>query len=228
MVVPAASTAGEPVTDEDDPEEDAGTPYRFADDPRPAVDDEPEVVDEEPDVVEDFADDEAGDREYIVAASPDRAYRLYPYGDEVLVLYAGPFRWALAGALASRSRPGEAGGRKAADESARAALARRAAVLDRLTLDELRAEADASAESFRATADNTSVARIEPPGARGPADRKQRAAIAGWVTFRHTATGESDLVLLTKSDARMAMRAFRRALGPENVEVAAGIADGRG
>jgi hypothetical protein len=34
--------------------------------------------------------------------------------------------------------------------------------------------------------------------------------------------------LLTKSDARMAVREFRRVLGPENVEVASGLTDGRG
>jgi hypothetical protein len=228
LVVPATSTAGEPVADLDDLEEDPGTPYRFANDPRAVINDEPDVVDEEPDVVEEFADDEAGDPEYFVAANLDNAYRLYPYGDELLVLHAGPFRWALAGALAARSGPGEAGRYKAADESARAALARRAAVLDRLTLDELRAEADANAESCRVTADNTLIARIEPPAARGPADRKKGPAIAGRVTFRHAATGTWDLVLLTKSDARMAVREFRRVLGPENVEVASGLTDGRG
>jgi hypothetical protein len=234
LVVPATSVVDEVVPDSDAADEDFGAPYGLADDPRPAVDDEPEVVDEDPDVVEEFAGDESGDPEYFVAANPAKAYRVYPYGDELLVLHAGPFRWAFAGALASRSRVGEvgevgqAGGHTAADESARAAVARRAAVLDRLTLDELRAEADANAESCRVTADNTSIARIGPPAARGPADRKKRPAIAGRVTFRHAATGTWDLVLLTKSDARMAVRAFRRVLGPENVEIASGLTDGRG
>jgi|SRR5262245_12820463 len=228
LVVPATSTVGEVVTDCDEADEDPGATYGLADNPRPAVVDGPDVVDEDPDVVEEFADDEAGEPEYFVAANPAKAYRLYLYGDELLVLHAGPFRWALAGALASRSGVGKAAGHTAADASARAALARRAAVLDRLTLDELRAEANANPESCRVTADNTSIARIGPPADHGPADRKKGPAIAGRVTFRHASTGTWDLVLLTKTDTRLAVRAFRRVLGPENVEVAAGLTDGRG
>jgi len=228
LVVPATSAIGELVPDADEAEEEPGTTYGLADNRHPTVDDEPDIVDENPDVVEEFADDDAGDPEYFVAANPAKAYRLYPYGDELLVLHAGPFRWSLAGVLASRSGLGKASARTAADESAREALARRAAALDRLTLDELRAEADAHPESCRVTADNTSMARIGPPAARGPADRKKEPAIAGRVTFRHASTGTWDLVLLTKADARMAARAFRRVLGPENVDVASGPVDGRG
>ena len=220
LVVPATSLIGEPVPDSDEADEEPGAAYGLADDRRPTVDDGPEIVDEAPDVVEEFADDEAGDPEYFVAANPAKAYRLYLYGDELLVLHAGPFRWPLARALASRTGFAKAGGQSVADQSARDALVRRAAVLDRLTLDELRAEADANSESCRVTADNTSMARIGPQAARGPADRKKGPAIAGRVTFRHASTGNWDLVLLTKPDARMAVRAFRRVLGPENVEVA--------
>ena len=88
LVVPATSAADEMVTDGDEADDEAGATYGLADDPRPAVDAEPEVVDEHPDVVEEFAGDEAGDPEYFVAANPAKAYRLYPYGDELLVLHA--------------------------------------------------------------------------------------------------------------------------------------------
>jgi len=218
LTVPATSAVDEVVPDCDDADEDPGATYGLADDPLPAVADEPDVVDEQPDVVEEFAGDEAGEPEYFVAANPSKAYRLYPYNDELLVLHAGPFRWSLARTLTSRSGLGKAGGHVAADELARTALARRAAVLDRMTLDELRAEADANAESCRLTVDNTSRARIEPPAGRQLADRK-KPAIAGRMTFRHAATGTWDLVLLTKSDVRIAVQTFRRMLGSDNVEV---------
>src|SRR5262245_45225832 len=116
LVVPATSTASDVVPDDDTADEDPGPAYGLAEDPRPAVDDDPDVVAEELEVVDEIAHDEASDPDYFVAATPAKAYRLYPYGDELLVLHAGPFRWALAGALASRSRVVETGGNKPADE----------------------------------------------------------------------------------------------------------------
>src|SRR5262245_36009903 len=128
LVVPATSADNEVVSDCEVVDEDLDAPYRLADDPRPVIDDEPDVVDDDPDVVEEL--DEVGEPEYFVAASPSKAYRVYPYRDELLVLDAGPFQWALAGVLASRSGMAKAGGR--ADDPARAAMARRTAALDRL------------------------------------------------------------------------------------------------
>ena len=90
---------------------DDAPPLRLAPAAVPEADDEPEVVgDAEPaEMVEDAEPDEDGSPEYFVAAYPPgstlrhpKTFRLYPYGRELLVLYAGPFCWALVGTLTDR------------------------------------------------------------------------------------------------------------------------------
>lgn len=207
LVVPAATVEDdEPVTDFDAEEESTGGAYGLAGEsapaPVPALDDEPELVDDDEEVVAEVEQDDSSPV-YLVAATKSKTFRLYPDRDEVLVLHAGP-------------------GTAAGDAAARKGLTKRAAVLDRMALGELRAEAGSDPHSFRITADNTTNARIEPPAAGA---REKRAV--GRLTFTHATAGAWDLVLRTPADARLAMKAFRRALGEEQVVVTLRLTDGR-
>lgn len=252
LVVPPPDD--EPVSDLE--VEDAAPAYRFADAPLPVVedapavftaDDEPEVVDDEVEVVEEPEPGPAadGDPEYFVAAYPPgttlrhpKTFRVYPYGDELLVLHAGPFCWGLVGTLTDRPgvretvhrhEVGLGGGLLGVDTDAivRRQLASRAAVLDRMTLAELRAEAGSDGLSFRVSADTTPGVRIEPPPRDDYAETRTAHLITGRLKFTHATAGKWELVLLSPAEARMAMRAFRRVLGDENVEVTLRLKDGR-
>jgi hypothetical protein len=214
----------------------------------PRVDDEPEVVDEEPEVIDEVEevaeeaeeaaeeDDAPGDPTFFVAAySPStslrqpKTFRFYRYRDELLAVHAGPFGWAAVEKLADRPGVQEKNRRYDGfghgmetdfEESVRKGLARRAAVLDRMTLDELRAETGSDALSFRITPENTTAARIEPPSPRhGDEDRRAVEWTVGRLKFTHAAAGKWDLLLVTTADVRLAIKAFRRVLGVENVEV---------
>jgi len=261
LVVPAADD--EDVVD-DVEVEDGPTTYRFADGaPIPLVDDAPplrrapEVVpeaDDEPEVVGDADPDDATDDpppdddatpEYFVAAYPPgstlrhpKTFRLYSYGSELLVLYAGPFCWTLVGTLTDRpgvretvhrDEMGSGVGLLGADTDVivRKQLAQRAAVLDRMTLGELRAEAGTDRFSFRVTAENTPKARIEPPPRDDYAETRTAHLVAGRVKFTHATAGKWELMLLSLAEAKMAVRAFRQVLGHENVEVTLRLKDGR-
>jgi hypothetical protein len=220
--------------------EDVPAPPRPAAAAIPKLDDAPEVVgDAEP---EEAPEADAGDAEpvYFVAAYPPgvslrqpKTFRLYPYRGELLVLHAGPFAWAQVNLLADR--PGvpdddrkkvrEAGALGSgmttdADEFVRRGLARRAAVLDRMTLAELRAEADTDPLSFRVTPETTPRARIEPPVRHEDDDWRAHTFTVGRLKFTHPKAGKWDLVLVTRADARAAVREFRRVLGDDHVEVA--------
>src|SRR3954447_13360852 len=226
---------------------DDAPPLRLAPAAVPQVDDEPEVVgDAEPaEVVEDAEPDDDATPEYFVAAYPPgstlrhpKTFRLYPYGSELLVLHAGPFCWTLVGTLTDRPGVresvhrddlGSGAGPLGADTDVivRKQLAQRAAVLDRMTLAELRAEAGVDRFSFRVTADTTPKARIEPPPRDDYAETRTAHLVTGRVKFAHATAGKWELMLLSPAEAKMAMRAFRRALGDENVEVTLRLKDGK-
>jgi hypothetical protein len=176
---------------------------------------------------------------YFVAAYPPgvslrqpKTFRLYPYRDELLVLHAGPFAWAQVNLLADRPGIPDADRKKVreagalgsgmvtdADEFVRKGLAKRAAVLDRMTLDELRAEADTDPLSFRVTPETTPRARIEPPTSHGDEDWRAHTFTVGRLKFTHPKAGKWDMVLVTRADALAAVREFRRVLGDEHVDV---------
>jgi hypothetical protein len=113
------------------------------------------------------------------------------------------------------------------DVIVRKQLAQRAAILDRMTLGELRAEAGADRFSFRVTAENTPKARIEPPPRDDYAETRTAHLVAGRVKFTHATAGKWELMLLSLAEAKMAVRAFRQVLGHENVEVTLRLKDGR-
>jgi hypothetical protein len=253
MLVIGSGPDDEPVTDVE--VEDTATTYRLAGDL--AADSEPELVDDlEPadDDVE-FVDDaeiiddeldEYAEPEFFVAVYPTKStlrhpktFRIYRCGRELLVLHAGPFAWGLVSTLtdrpgvreefAHRRDSGLGGGVLGtdADEIARRKLAQRAAVFDRMSLPELRAEAESDALSFRVSADNTPKVRIEPPKPGMFEDRRANDLVVGRLSFTHATTGKWELMLLSQADARMAMAAFRRVLGHENVHVTLKLREAR-
>jgi hypothetical protein len=93
-------------------------------------------------------------------------------------------------------------------------ITRRAAVLDAMSPEQIRAEADSEKMSFRVTAENVKNVRIDPEDTVGV----QIKSVA-LLLFRHEPTGKWRLALLTHKDARLAARAFRQVLGKDAVEV---------
>jgi hypothetical protein len=89
------------------------------------------------------------------------------------------------------------------------------AVLDAMSAEQLRAEAESEKRSYRATADNVRDVSIDPYD-RAAGSRTGSAAL---LSFRHDPTGMWKLSLLKLKDARAAARAFRKLLGKESVEV---------
>ena len=196
-------------------------------------------------LVEEAAPADDGEPEFFVAVYPPgttlrhpKTFRIYPYGNELLVLHAGPFCWGLVGTLTDRPGvretvrrdSGTGGGGPLGidtDVIVRRQLTQRAAVLDRMTLAELRAEAGSDPVSFRVSADNTPKARIEPPPRDDYAETRTSHLITGRLKFAHATAGKWEMVLLSPAEARMAMRAFRQVLGDDNVEVTLRLKDGR-
>ena len=82
-----------------------------------------------------------------------------------------------------------------------------------------RADVDSDKLSFKVTADNTPKARIDPPRPGMFEDSHANDAVVARLTFAHATAGKWELVLLSQADAKLAMGAFRRVLGYENVEV---------
>ena len=219
-------------------EDDSPAPYGLADDrpPVPARRPDPEPVE--------AAVEDDGRPDYFAAvyeggvAHKPRIFRVYPDGDELLFVSAGPFNWSLVDAAVGRTAMrnmairntvmyGAAGagiGLLAAGAMAvmnavdRRAVAQRAAALDPMTLDDLRAEVDADKDSFRVTAGDTTEARILPPYTGFLADKTGPQPV-GQLKFKHDPTGKWTLLFLTKPDARAAIKAFRRVLGRDGVEV---------
>lgn len=184
--------------------------------------------------------------EYFIAAFDGsllhlpKLYRIYPDGDGLLVIHAGPFNWWMVDALKSwagargvAARAGAVHGAAVGFGVGLAAsvvgiftsaseareLAKRAAVLDPMPIDQLRTQTVADKASFRLTADTASDVRIYPPSTGILANRKVQGAIVGNLRFTHKPTGKRDFLLLTKPDAKAAIRGFRSALGKENVAV---------
>jgi hypothetical protein len=184
--------------------------------------------------------------EYFVAAYEGtlvhlpKLYRIYADGDGLLVIHAGPFNWWMVDALKTWAgirntavRTGAAHGAAVGFGIGLAAsvvgiftganeareLAKRAAVLDPLPIEQLRTQTLADKNSFRLTADNAADVRIYPPSTGIFANKNVQGAIVGNLRFTHRPTGKWDFLLLTKQDAKAAIRAFRGALGKENVSV---------
>jgi hypothetical protein len=190
--------------------------------------------------------DPKGPPDYFIAAYDGslvhfpKLYRIYPDGDGLLVIHAGPFNWWMVDSLRNWAGARDTAVRTAAGHGAAAGfgiglaasvvgiftgaseareLAKRAAVLDPMPMEQLRTQTVADKASFRLTADTASDVRIYPPSTGIFANRKVQGEIVGNLHFTHRPTGKWDLLLLTKPDAKAAIRAFRGALGKENVAV---------
>jgi hypothetical protein len=94
-------------------------------------------------------------------------------------------------------------------------ITQRLELIDSLSPEQLREEAQSEKWSFRATADNVKgVVRIDPHDGSGG-----RPGSAARLSFRHDPTGKWKLILVARKDARAAVRAFREVLGDDGVEV---------
>lgn len=225
-------------------EHNAPAAYGLADDrpPVPSRD-----ADEEPEIVEGELPPDDGKPDYFAVGydgsgslvHKPRSFRVYPDGDELLFVHAGPFNWHCidaaigrdairAMAIRNTAMYGAAGaglGLVAAGMVAittavdRNAIKKRAAVLDPMTLDEIRAEVDSEKYSFRVSADNTTAVKFEAPSTSMWANKQVEANVIGWLRVTHAPTGKWTLALLTKPDAKAAIKAFRRVLGRKAVEV---------
>jgi hypothetical protein len=214
------------------------------------VDEDVEFVDDDVEFVEEAEEPEPemdAEPTFFVAVYPPGAslrnpktFRIYQGGRELLVLHAGPFGWGLIETLmnrpgvreefAHRRDSGLGGGVLGtdADEVFRRKLAQRAAVLDRMTLAELRSEAETDKLSFKVSVDNTPKARIDPPKPGMFEDSHADNAVVGRLSFTHATAGKWELVLLSHADAKQSMGAFRRVLGHDNVTVTLKLKGERG
>lgn len=226
---------------------DDSRPYDYAqpekvNDAQPSEDEEVEFVDEEVEFVDDpeheTEPDIDGEPKFFVAAHATgsslrhpKTIRIYQCGQELLVMNAGPFGWGSIDSLmnrpsvrdefARRRGSGLGGGvlGSDADEVTRKKLSQRAAVLDRMTLSELRTECESDKSNFKVTAENTSKARIEPPRPGMFEESGADDLVVGRLNFTHSTAGKWEVVLLSRADAKMAMGALRRVLGHDNVHV---------
>jgi hypothetical protein len=191
---------------------------------------------------------EAGRPKYfVVAYTADSSlfhlpkyFRVYASAAELLVIHSGPFNWQMVEKFKSRegihgmaAQTGAAHGAEAGlavgllakgvmalfNATDAKELAKRAAVLDPMSWEQLRAEAGSDKNSFVLTAQNTSDIRIEPRSSSILANRRTEPLVIGRVKFRHVPTGKWSLVLFTKPDARAALRAFGDTFGPDKVDV---------
>jgi hypothetical protein len=177
------------------------------------------------------------------AVSTAKLFRVYPDGESLLFIHAGPFHRSMAlgdrgreRAVKSVMRAGSQHGPGGSEIAGVAAgiflavdwvtakklahdVAKRAEVLDAMTVEQLRAEADANKPSFRVTAGNVSDVVIEEPPNTFWSGDQSKLGIVGFLRFTHRPTGKWKLQLLTRKDTRAAVRAFRKLLGKDNVEV---------
>ena len=227
-------------------EDDSPAPYGLADDrppvpAAPAADPEPEIVDDEPAV-----DD--GKPDYFTVAydgsnslvHKSKFFRVYPDGGELLFVHAGPFNWSALDIAVGRDAIKAMAVRNSAMYGAevgiglglvaaglmaltnaqeRKEIAGRAAVLDPMTIDQLRAEVDQDKASFRVHVDNTTDVRIEPPKTGLFANKNVEPNIIGRLRFTHDPTGKWALLIVSKPDARAGIKYFRRVFGRGEVDV---------
>lgn len=231
LLVPNTTAVDEDLVEDLEIEEESGSTYGFAGDysagKRTAEDIQESDAIDEPEFVED--DDELP--EYFVAAFPPgdrtlkpKTFRIYPYHDELLVVHAGPFSWGVVRTLLDRPgvreeirkgtrRSGDLSTGGGADANALRELAKRAAVLDRMTLDELRTETEAEKHSFRISTTNTSDVCIQSKSSGGLPHREHDAFITGRLKFTHATAGHRELAFISKADVRYATTIFRQVLG---------------
>ena len=227
-------------------EDNSPAPYGLADDrppvPAAAADPEPEIVDDEPAVVDD------GKPDYFTVAydggnsliHKPKFFRVYPDGDELLFVHSGPFNWSAldiavgrdaikAMAIRNSAMYGAevgiglglvaAGLMALTNAQERKEIARRAAELDPLTIEQLREEVDKEKASFRVTVDNTRDVKVEPPKTGIFANKNVEPNIIGRLRFTHDPTGKWALLIVSKPDARATIKYFRKVFGRDNVDV---------
>jgi hypothetical protein len=173
-----------------------------------------------------------------------KLFRVYPDGDELLFVFAGPFHSSMIagyqaqyakavqrGAVAGLS--GGAGGAAigagavaagmAVDWLAgavnRSAVADRAEVLDAMDRDALRREVDANKSCFRMSNQNVDSAVIEPPKSSFWSTDDNADVIPAYLRFKHRPTGMWHLQLMTEADVAQAIRCVRQVLAGKEVKV---------
>jgi hypothetical protein len=78
---------------------------------------------------------------------------------------------------------------------------------------------DGDKAGVRVNANNTMAVKVEPPTAGLFADELVEPNIIGRLRFAHNPTGEWALLLVTRPDARAAIRSFRKVFGRVEVGV---------
>jgi hypothetical protein len=208
--------------------------------------------------VEAEEDDESGPPKYFtVAFAADttifhnpKFFRVYRDGDALLFINGGPFNWSMIDALHAKDKIRGMAGRLSGAHGAEVGLGMgllagaaqaifgaldakhlrdRAAVLDPMTIEQLRAEVESDKSSFRVTPDDTTDVLFEAPKTDSMwADKDLESKIMGRLRFRHDPTGKWALLILTRADARAAIRAFRRVFGKDDIDVEIRIKRERG
>ena len=209
-------------------------PVPAAADPGPEIDDEPVIDDGKPDYC--TVAYEGGNS----LIHKSKFFRVYPDGDELLFVHSGPFNWsaldiavgrdAIRGmAVRNSAMYGAevgvglgliaAGAMALVNAQERKEIARRAAVLDPMTVEQLREEIDKDKASFRVNVKNTKDVKVEPPKTGIFANKNIEPNIIGRLRFTHEPTGKWALLIVTKPDARAIIRYFRKVFGRDQVDV---------
>lgn len=94
---------------------------------------------------------------------------------------------------------------------------KRTQVLDAMSLDQLRDEANTAKGSFRVARDNTSNVQLLP--VKSGIFSSDDATFTGYLQFAHKPTGKWKLKFFTQLDAQSAIQEFRRVMGDANVVV---------
>ena len=152
----------------------------------------------------------------------DRIFRIYADERAVLVIYAGDFVVEKLGAdrgtilpigaiglaaIATRAWSGWLSGRE---------FDKRAAYLDAMTIEELRAEAQNNQASVVLTAGTTGNVRLGPPVTEFWSNDHLQSQAKGRLTFEHSLAAW-DLLFFTVDDRDYALAALAAALGPERI-----------
>ena len=226
--------AGFELVADDEPDEagDAPSPFTFADQPAAVAAPAPEPAD---------ADESATPRYFTVAHDSKlipKLYRIYPDGDQLLMLYAGPFNWNLVDQVLASSPAGGTvaptagsprvvvGGPGLGGFAATAMvnwvdgkkLAGRAAELDGMSVEQLREEAGRKG-NLLLTAGSLSEVLVGEPEESMWLNKAVQDRVTANLKFKHQPSGKWWVYLLTAGDAKAAVRGLRAALGKGNVEV---------